>query len=84
MLVVSHDTKQTTYVSDELLVVLAGLLNLEREDDRLLAPVGGLHEVVDLEAPCHLTVRVADEEVLGLVPPRREVAHADLWSATRA
>lgn len=84
VLVVSCDIACSTHMSDELLVVLAGLLNLEREDDRLLAPVGSLHEVVDLETPRHLTVRVVDEEVLGLVPPGREVAHSNLRSATPA
>lgn len=67
-------------MSNQLLVVLARLLNLERENDRLLAPVGSLHEVVDLQTTRHLTVRVADEEVLGLVPPSGQVAHADLRS----
>lgn len=75
-------------MSDKLLVVLAGLLDLECENDRLLAPVGSLHEVVDLQASRHLAVRVADEEVLGLVPCRvslavelnvRDLHHVGRW-----
>jgi hypothetical protein len=55
---------------DELLEVLARLLDFGGEDDRLLEPVRGLHEVVGLELEGHLAMRVLEPKVLGLVPLR--------------
>lgn len=43
---------------NEFLVVFPGLLETKEDDDKLLAPVRRLHEVVALKFGSHLPVRV--------------------------
>ncbi len=57
-------------VEDQLLEVLAGLLQAEHQHDRLLGPETGLEEVVELEEPEVALVRVVEVEL-----PRVEVPH---------
>lgn len=52
------EAAQATHVGNELVVVLARSLETEQHDERLLKPVGGLEEVVELELRTHLPVRV--------------------------
>ena len=51
--------KRDKMVQNQLHVVLARFLELESEDEQLLAPVCGLHQVVPLEHRDHLPVWVA-------------------------
>lgn len=73
------------HMRDELLEVLARLLDLGGQDDGLLEPVRGLHEIVRLELEGHLAMGVLEPEVLGLVPLRRlaTVGHEVLITAKR-
>lgn len=68
-------------MNDKLHEILAGLFDLEGEDDGLLAPVRRLEQVVRLETTSHLGVRVIYPEVLCLVPPCWQLAHHKLLSA---
>jgi hypothetical protein len=43
---------------NEFLEVFPGLLKAKDEDDKLVAPVGRLHEIVALQFWSHLPVRV--------------------------
>lgn len=45
-------------VSDELVVVLAGLFEAKHENDELLTPVSKLHQVVSLHVGYHIPVRI--------------------------
>ena len=45
-------------VTHELVVVLPWLLETEKENEELLGPEGGLHEVICLELWLHLPVRI--------------------------
>lgn len=45
-------------VSNQLIVILAGLLKPEKEHNQLLTPIRGLHEIVGLQFWLHVPVRV--------------------------
>jgi len=45
-------------VRNKFLVVFPGLLQTKDEDDKLLTPIGCLHEIVALEFGSHLPVGV--------------------------
>ena len=45
-------------VRNKFLIVFPGFLETKDEDDKLLAPIGRLHEIVALEFGSHLPVWV--------------------------
>lgn len=62
-------------VTDQLLVVLAGLLHAEDENNGLLCPVGSLEEVVELELGIVGLVRIALVHAAGVEVPDWREAH---------
>lgn len=58
MICLPHEPKSDDVVCYEFKVVLARLFETKNEDDELLTPVGGLHEVVTFKVGFHVPVGV--------------------------
>lgn len=55
-----------TYMRDKLREILSRPLDPHDEDDELLHPIRGLHEVIGLELEGHLLERISEPHVLCL------------------
>ena len=62
-------------VEDQLLEVLAGLLQTKHQHHRLLGPEARLEEVVELEEPEMGFVRIVHVELPGVKEPHRRLRH---------
>lgn len=71
----SNKSQGDDVVTDQLLEVLAGLLQLQHQHNRLLRPVTGFEEVVGLEDGLVLAVRESLEHRRGVEVPNRRALH---------